>query len=306
MIPLFAIPAGLAALAGLVILAVWFGGTWFRFARYHRHTGRDLPDGPGWRHRLATWITEADALLRVAWWKVEAGPRLLVPPDPGVPVLCVHGFTQDRTNFTALRRRLWRAGRPSEALDLGLPGRHPRRYAPALASAIRRMLETFPDQPLDVVCHSMGGLILRETLHENPDLAARVRTILTLGSPHHGTAAARGPLRVWPEAGGLHRRSDWIAELPGFAETAPEARIVTVAGTADYVVYPVETCHLPGSEAVDAVGLGHAGLLAHPDVMSLVVDVLEGRPVPRRATLQRHDPARAPEISAARPPTPAP
>lgn len=265
---------------GVGILVVWFGGTWFRFARYHRHKGLDAPDGATWAQRLRHWMWESSALVRLFWWKVEAGPRRLIPPDPGVPVLCVHGFTQDRTNFAALRRRLWRSGRPSDAIDMGLPGRHPRRYTPSLTVAIEGLDDAFPDDPIDIVCHSMGGLILRQLLVDRPDVARRIRRIVTLGSPHQGTAAARGPLSVWPEAAGLHRRSAWIAALPDFRALAPHAEVLTVGGTADYVVYPVTTCHLPGSTAVDAEGIGHGGLLTDGEVLDVVEAFLDGVDLP--------------------------
>lgn len=259
---------------------MWFGGTWWRFARYHRHKGLELPDGSTWRQRIRNWADESTALMQVMLYKVEAAPRRLVsPPDPGNPVLCVHGFTQDRTNFAKLRRRLWDLGRPSEAIDLGLPGRHPSRYAPRLIAALDELASEHPDDDIDVVCHSMGGVLLRHALLERPDLAPRISTIVTLGSPHHGTAASRGFILV-PEARGLHRRSPWIADLPSFAELAPHARTVTIGGSADYVVYPLDTCHLDGSERVDLEGIGHAGMLTHPLVHDIIVAAFDGEPLP--------------------------
>jgi hypothetical protein len=274
------IAAAAAGTATLATLSVWFGGTWFRFARYHRHKGLDLPDGDSWGERLGAWANESTALMQVLLYKVEAAPRRLVAPaDPGPPVLCVHGFTQDRTNFGKLRRTLWDRGRPSEAIDLGLPGRHPSAYAPRLIAALEEIEAEHPHEPVDVVCHSMGGVLLRHVLVERPDLAARIGTIVTLGSPHHGTAASRG-FRFLPEAVGLNRRSPWISGLPTFAELAPHARSVTVGGSADYVVYPLETCHLEGSERVDLRGLGHAGMLTHPRSLAVIVAALDGAPLP--------------------------
>lgn len=272
--------------AMLTALGVWFGGAWFRFLQYHRHKDLPLPDGPTWGRRLQHWISEADALVRIHAWRLARGPGTLAPPsDPGVrPVLCVHGFTQDRTNFAALRRRLWTAGRPSVSVDLGLPGRHPSAFADKVCQALEAFDQAYPDHQVDVVCHSMGGLVLRDAVKRRPDLALRIHTVITLGSPHSGTAAARGPLRWWPEADGLARGSAWIAGLPTLAELLPEARTVTVAGTADYIVYPASTCHLPGSEAVDLHGVGHAGLLTRSDVLDLIMAILRGEPVPARSS----------------------
>lgn len=272
----------LAAMAGLVLwlLFVWFGSVWYRFWRYHRRKGIPLPDGPGWSDRIGHWMREAWALVLIHVWRMERGPRQLGADAPGNPVLCVHGFTQDRTNFSALRRRLWELGRPSIAVDLGIPGQHPERLAWVVYRELERMVEAHPGKPIDIVCHSMGGLVLREALKQRPDLCAHIGTIVTLGSPHHGTAAARWPVRIWPEGGGLARGSDWLAELPSFAESAPNARSVTIGGSADYIVYPLSTCHLEGSEAVNFHGLGHVGLLWDSDVLDTVIAAFDGASLP--------------------------
>ncbi|TVQ90615.1 MAG: hypothetical protein EA397_12350 [Deltaproteobacteria bacterium] len=265
------------ALGGAAIaLAVWFTGTWWRFVRYHRHKGLELPDGPTWGDRIRAWILEGAAILRLMTYKAEWGPRAVPFADDRLPpVFCVHGFTQDRTNFSRIRSVLYGLGRSSIAINLGRPGRAPERYADRLAERFAELLLEVPEGPIDVICHSMGGLLFRQILRDHPELRPRVRTVVTLGSPHHGTAASRGPLRRIPEAKGLHRKSAWVLELPTLAELLPEARTITVAGTADYVVYPKETCHLIGSEAVDLPGVGHAGLLVDPRTLALIREVFQ-------------------------------
>lgn len=255
----------------LIALSAWFASTWLRFYRYHKHKGLVPPDGATWGARIRAWIAEGLAIVRMLTFKLEWGPSALpAGVDPGAPVVCIHGFTQDRTNFSAIRGTLWRGGRSSVSINLGLPGRAPTRYAPSLALRLAAVLDDHPEGPIDLVCHSMGGVLLRQVLSENEQLRHRIRTVITLGSPHHGTAATRGPLRLMPEGRGLHRRSQWITELPDFRDLLPHARTITVAGGADYVVYPMSTCHLPGSEAVNLPEVGHAGLLVEPRVLALI------------------------------------
>jgi pimeloyl-ACP methyl ester carboxylesterase len=120
----------------------------------------------------------------------------------------------------------------------------------------------------DVVCHSMGGVLLRRLLVDHPDLAPHVRTVVTLGSPHAGTAA----IRILPpiaELADLRPGSAWIAALPD----APSGWI-TVAGEDDAVVYPQHTAHLPQSRRVDLAGIGHLGLLVRQDVHAAVLAAL--------------------------------
>lgn len=62
------------------------------------------------------------------------------------------------------------------------------------------------DQPsVDVVCHSMGGLVARVSLMRHPSLWDRVRRLVFLGTPHYGSTRLayylrdhlRGTWRMW-------------------------------------------------------------------------------------------------------------
>jgi triacylglycerol lipase len=60
---------------------------------------------------------------------------------------------------------------------------------------------TFPDQPVHLICHSMGGLDARALLAE-PDWARRVLTLTTIGTPHLGSSMADF---AQLHAGGIYR-----------------------------------------------------------------------------------------------------
>lgn len=264
----------LVALVALGGVLAWLLFSLVRWRGYVRHKGLDVPS-PGLRELLQ----EVRAVLSLAWWHVRALGRdgLRVPEvEQGPPVLCVHGFTQNGTNFWGLRRALFRRGRASRAVSLGLPGRSVERYALRLRRAILELADRY--ERFDVVAHSLGGVILRHVLSTEPLLAARIGRIITLGSPHRGTAYSRGlPVFLLPEVVQIARRSTWLAELPALGEIAPQARRFTVAGLHDLVVYPADTCHEPGAVSVE-MQVGHAGLLARPEVIDLVVAALTDDP----------------------------
>lgn len=56
-----------------------------------------------------------------------------------------------------------------------------------LAKHLRNQL---PQGRVDIVAHSMGGLDARWVLHHCPDIAARVTSLTTIGTPHLGSAVA--------------------------------------------------------------------------------------------------------------------
>jgi triacylglycerol lipase len=63
------------------------------------------------------------------------------------------------------------------------------------ATALARFLETVPEQELILIAYSMGGLDCRYLISRlDPD--HRVQRLVTIGTPHRGTALADWALRV--------------------------------------------------------------------------------------------------------------
>jgi hypothetical protein len=116
--------------------------------------------------------------------------------------------------------------------------------------------------------------------------------VITLGSPHRGTAAVRGLVFIGPDAAEMHRRSSVLGELPLFGDSAPHANVVQVVGTRDWIVYPLSTS-CPEGEVVCFEDLGHIGILTHRPAIEAVADALSTTVATRR-------PAAAARTSAAR------
>lgn len=259
-------------LAPLVALCVGITVMDVRFALWHRWHGVTLrPASPG--ERLAVIANEVAAWVVLGLWAVRG--RLGRPRDPGaMPVVCVHGFTQNATNFRGIRLALEAQGRPTTAISLGIPPKSIERYAARVIARLEALVERY-DQPIDLIAHSMGGIVLRQALAERPDLGARVRNIITLGTPHAGTEASRwlpGP-GTW-EYRQMRRGSHYLLGLPDFQVTAPEAQVTTVAAERDLIVFPTRVAHLAGARQVNLVGLGHAGLLTRDCATQAVLAAL--------------------------------
>lgn len=266
-------------IGGLMVLSVtltglgiggWLQISHWRFVRYHAYKGTTL-DNLGAVDFGRLHLREGWAWVVLGWWTVTAFWRdglIEADPSTGPTVVCVHGFTQSGSNFWGIRKTLRRRGRSSRAMYLGRPLQPLTGYTLALRDVLAD-----GDEPVDVVCHSMGGVILRMVLADEPEIAHRIRRIVTLGSPHRGTAGPRG-FALFADIQELSRSSAVLADLPTFDTVAPEAEVTTIAAVRDFVVYPRSSALLPGTEQVVLPGVGHGGLLVHRESIEAVCRAL--------------------------------
>jgi triacylglycerol lipase len=171
----------------------------------------------------------------------------------GTPILLLHGMVDNRSIFTLLRRGLHRRGfgRVLTANYSPFIGDIPT-AAVAVATQIELICAETGYERIHVVGHSMGGVIARYYI-QCLGGDERIHTLVTLGSPHAGTA----PARLLPHALARQLRpgSDIIAAL---AQPAPGCRTRFVAFWSD-----LDQMIIPRS----------AGRIDHPDLRARNVRV---------------------------------
>jgi Palmitoyl protein thioesterase len=191
------------------------------------------------------------------------------------PVLLVHGMVDNRSIFTLLRRSLRRCGFGQvRTVNYSVFTSDVRTAAAELGRAVDRVRAETGYERVHVVAHSLGGVIARYAV-QRQGADARVHTLVTLGSPHGGTAAARMlPLRLCRQ---LRPGSDLLAELAG---PAPECRtrFLAVWSDLDQLVYPKANARIdhPDLDAASVLvrGVGHMSLPANPQVARAVTRAL--------------------------------
>ncbi|MFT4704394.1 MAG: hypothetical protein ACI81R_002099 [Bradymonadia bacterium] len=200
-----------------------------------------------------------------------------LPDDGHPPVICVHGLVGHPGNFAGLRGYLRIMGR-SRTYAIPQPaGRRIPELGADVSDAIRKVFEVNDlddDAQVDVVAHSRGGLATRYALLD-PDIARRVRRLITLGTPHQGTLAARyggndQTLDLRPDSEvlrGIEEQIPWPA--PPFPE------LTTLGSDADMLLLPATTCTVPGATHVDLPGLTHLSFLLHPRAFHRVWNALD-------------------------------
>ncbi|MFE5523687.1 esterase/lipase family protein [Streptomyces virginiae] len=199
------------------------------------------------------------------------------PPTTRPPVLLLHGFTDNRSVFVLLRRALGAGGRHVEAynyspftLDLRVTARH-------LARRVEELCERTGQERVDLVGHSLGGLVGRYYVQRLGG-DRRVRTLVTLGTPHSGTRVAPF-MDAHPLIRQIRPDSEVITEL---AAPAPgcATRCVAFWSEFDAIMIPVATARIEHPdlcvENVQVTGIGHLALAAHPAVIAAVRRTLDG------------------------------
>ncbi len=183
-------------------------------------------------------------------------------------VVLVHGYLANRSTLLPLAGYLrWRGFpqvlsfnyRSSDGVERG---------AIALRDYLRRHVR---GGRIDLVCHSLGGLVARVYLQQLGG-ARRVDHCITLATPHQGTynsywVASRVGRDLRPD-------SSLLARLEASRQRASAVRFLSVVAGSDNLVVPrVFAGH---EEVVRIPEIGHVGLLFSPRVLGMIADRLAG------------------------------
>ncbi|MGW9070886.1 esterase/lipase family protein [Streptomyces yangpuensis] len=208
-----------------------------------------------------------------------------VPATTRPPVLLLHGFTDNRSVFVLLRRALGAGGlRHVEAYNYSPLALDLRVIADQLARRVEELCERTGQERVDLVGHSLGGLVGRYYVQRLGG-DTRVRTLVTLGTPHSGTRVAPF-MDAHPLVRQMRPGSEVLAEL---AAPSPGCSTRCVAFWSEYdtLMAPVGSARIEHPdlrvENVQVTGIGHLALPAHPAVIAAVGRALDG-PAPALVT----------------------
>lgn len=239
-----------------------------------------LLDGGDWRH---AWGTLEDCQTKLA----ELRREKKLAPMSGKGVILVHGIMRSSKSMSDLAGELRQAGYTVFSFD------YPSSQVGILAAAeyldsVIRQLDGIDE--LHLVCHSMGGLIVRAYFAQHRD--PRIRRVVMLGTPNTGAELAdllctnlvyrvvfgpagqqlvtseQGLIPQLPAppcefaviAGGRGTPSGWNPLIPGDDDGTVAVARTRLPGASDFIVVPAIHSFLP----------------SHPEAMAAVVRFLEG------------------------------
>ncbi len=202
------------------------------------------------------------------------GRRRIVrlPGEPGKrPVVLVHGLLHRGCHLRHLARMLNRDGRPVWLYD------YPTTRARVVVHGIglARFLRTLPREPVDVVTHSMGGLLLRVAADElrKSGESDRIGRVVMLAPPNHGSGDAEAWVSRFPPSKLLIRPLDDLSDRTDaavhFLPVPAGLEIGVIAGDRDRRV-TVDSTHLDGESDHLTVRSGHSFIMEHREVHEAV------------------------------------
>jgi pimeloyl-ACP methyl ester carboxylesterase len=212
------------------------------------------------------------------YWFMQAFPRVVMAPENDqragtrMPVLLVHGFTCNAAVWAWLAPELRRRGYAVFTLNLEPVYAPLDGYADAVAAAVEGLSAATGGGKVALVGHSMGGLVTRAYLRKYA--GGPVAALITLGTPHHGTALA--PFGFGRNAHEMRRTSAWLGGLRAFEEGGWPAPVTSVFSYHDNIVAPQASAELAGATNVALGGIGHMTLLFSRRVADAVADAIAG------------------------------
>jgi triacylglycerol esterase/lipase EstA (alpha/beta hydrolase family) len=222
--------------------------------------------------RLRMLACEFRASMLVTSWHVpRARAATRIHPDSRhPPVLLLHGYGCNSGYWAHLAPLLDAARISHASVDLEPVAGDIDGYVETVERAVEALFAASGKRQVAIVAHSMGGLVARAWLRACG--AHKVARVITLGTPHHGTAMAR--FGLGRNAFQMRPGSPWLRALAASEDAAARARITSIYTHHDNIVSPRESSRLEGARNLEFGGVGHVALGSDRRVLAAVLDEL--------------------------------
>jgi triacylglycerol esterase/lipase EstA (alpha/beta hydrolase family) len=210
-------------------------------------------------------------MLVTSWHQARASAATRIHPDSRqVPVLLLHGYGCNSGYWVHLMPLLDAARISHATVDLEPVAGDIDGYVPLVEQAVQKLCAATGAPRVAIVAHSMGGLVARAWMRAHG--TAAVARVITLGTPHHGTALAR--FGVGRNAFQMRDDSAWLRALAAGEDAAVRSRVTSLYTHHDNIVSPRESGRLDGARNLEFGGVGHVALGSNPRVLAAVMDEL--------------------------------
>ena len=256
-------------------LPVFAGATWLALEK--QEPIRLSRTGVSWFFRETAAHAVVGTLMLTGWWPVSPRRKRkqsdiadTASNQKRIPVLLVHGYTLNRACFTFLQTYLhtrgwewvWSINHAPRSSPIPV-------FAKRLGRSIERLCEETGAEQIDIVGHSMGGIVAAYAMKEF-GYGARVRKLVTLGTPWRGT---KTHVFSWMREGvDLNPESEVIKSLQDF-----RADTTAIWSQKDHLTLPTTSAAPTHAECIEVPHLGHMEMMTSARCFRLVADALIGK-----------------------------
>lgn len=229
-----------------------------------------------WKAAIHLTLHEFWASVLVTSWHMpfRSFSGAIAPTATVLPILLIHGYACNSGYWHSMGRRLVQAHISHMIVDLepllgGIDD-----YAADIDKAVEYLCRETGTAQVIILAHSMGGLAARAYLRRYG--SRRIAKIITVGTPHHGTALAKMGIGInslqmrWRDTD-RGQPSEWLCSLASSEDAATRALITSIYSLHDNIVAPQLSCRLPGAKNIALSGIGHIALGLNPAVQALAL-----------------------------------
>jgi triacylglycerol lipase len=187
------------------------------------------------------------------------------------PVLLVHGIGDTEAVFYKMRNYLTQRGWSVYAINL-VPNNGEVGLDVLAQQLADYIAATFvPEQPLDLIGFSMGGIVSRYYIQRLGGIN-RVQRFITISSPHHGTYVAYGSWRTGCEQMRIH--SSFLKDLNSDAVMLKDVNFTSIWTPYDLMIVPANSSQMPVGEQVIIPVASHPWMLSDSRSLRAVATAL--------------------------------
>ncbi|SDH54539.1 MULTISPECIES: triacylglycerol lipase [unclassified Duganella] len=209
------------------------------------------------------WHEFNSSMLTSSYYMLRPIGMRLHPAAQGLPVLLIHGYACNSGYWLPMSKLLAQARISHYGIDLEPPGASIDDFAPQVQAAVERLRRETGSAQVIIVGHSMGGLVVRAYLRRYGN--AQVARVVTLGTPHHGTALAN--LGPGSNAAQMRRHSEWLGTLAASEANTQRMLFSSIYSVHDNIIAPQDSSDLPGARNLVFGAIGHVALGRHPAIL---------------------------------------
>jgi pimeloyl-ACP methyl ester carboxylesterase len=220
-------------------------------------------------------LREAGTALGVFLWRqpfrtFAEADNLTASSQSGV--VFIHGFMCNRAFWSPWMAQLRLQNRAFASVSLEPVFGSIDSYSAIVEAAVAKVtLAT--GQPPTLICHSMGGLAARAWLRSNSANEARIQHVITIGTPHFGTALSKN--QPFANTQQMQRLSAWTQQLTKDESPSRYAKFTCWYSNCDNIVVPTSTAMLPGADNRLITAQGHISMAFSQRVMQESLALLD-------------------------------